>query len=237
MELTNENILLASLMGSKVIKQIPRFEAVQNELSKHVLPPVKFLPVNSAAQRVGDSENYSAGFDLWQNDAAIPKGRQFFPLSFYSQDEQTLWTLPWEPMINIEASNRIIKRDIAKKGAGLIGSIKERWSTDDYNITITGAFYGNKMQGQSSETYPRTDMDKLRDLLLTPAKIKVLCEPLQILNINHIVIESVSFPFTKGENVQAYEIKAVSDFPYNLIYKRKTGVLEVGMPVGGAPEV
>ena len=38
----------------------------------------------------------------------------------------------------------------------------------------------------------------------------------------------MSFPFTKGENVQAFEIRAVSDFPYNLIYKRKKGILTVG---------
>ena len=237
MKLTNENALLASLLGSKVVEQIPRFEAVQNELTKHVLSPVSFLPINNAVQRVGDPENYSGGFDLWHNDPARPEADQFFPFSFRSSTDENWWLLPWEPMINIEGSNVIAKRRIAKAGKNTIGSIKERWSTDDYNITITGAFFGNVILGRPAQTYPRQEMEKLRDYLLTAEAIQVLCEPLQILNINKIVIESVSFPFTKGENVQAYEIKAVSDFPYSLIYKRKTGVLEVGMPVGGAPEV
>ena len=49
----------------------------------------------------------------------------------------------------------------------------------------------------------------------------VYCEPLQLLGINRIVIEEMSFPFTKGENVQAYEISALSDFDFNLLLEEK----------------
>lgn len=234
MELTNENILLGSLMGSKVVEQIPRFQAVQNEAAKHVLPPVRFLPIINQPVRVG-YPNYQVENNedlLWKNDPVISEDNQFFPFSFRSSKDENWYLLPWEPMINIQGSNRIIKRYVAKAGKNLIGSIKERWSTDDYEITITGAFYGDKLLGKPSQTYPRRDMEKLRDYLLTAEAIEVLCEPLQILGINKIAIEAVSFPFTKGENVQAYEIRAVSDFPYNLIYKRKTGKLTVGETTG-----
>lgn len=230
MKLTNENALIASLMGSKVVEQIPRFAAVQNEISKHVLPPVRFLPILDQPVKVGyphynveNNEN-----ELWRNDNQISEENQFFPFSFRSSKDENWWLLPWEPIINISGGNIIVKRNIAKAGKNLIGSIKERWSTDDYEITITGAFYGDKMLGKPSQTYPRFEMEKLRNYLLTAEAIEVLCEPLQILNINKIVIESMSFPFTKGENVQAFEIRAVSDFPYNLIYKRKKGILTVG---------
>lgn len=234
MKLTNENALIASLMGSKVVEQIPRFAAVQNEISKHVLPPVRFLPILDKPSNIGYPDysypDYSLENELWQNDKPINVEDQFFSFGFYLEDEKTLWSLPWEPMINIQVPNRIIKRNIAKAGKNLIGSIKERWSTDDYEITITGAFYGDKMMGKSAQTYPRVDMENLRKLLLSPRSIKIESEPLQILGINRIVIESMSFPFTKGENVQAYEIKAVSDFPYELIYTRpkKKGILTVG---------
>lgn len=221
-------------MGSKVVEQIPRFQAVQNEASKHVLPPVRFLPIINQPVKVGYPDYQVENNEdlLWKNDPAISEDNQFFPFSFRSSKDENWYLLPWEPMINIQGSNRIIKRYVAKAGKNLIGSIKERWSTDDYEITITGAFYGDKLLGKPAQTYPRRDMEKLRDYLLTAEAIEVLCEPLQILNINKIVIESVSFPFTKGENVQAYEIRATSDFPYSLIYKRKTGTVNAGELTG-----
>lgn len=224
MGFTNENALIGALLGSKVVEQIPRFAAVQNEIVKHVLPPIRFLPILNQESNVG-YPNYAVENNedlLWKNDQNISEENQFFPFSFKNSTDENWWLLPWEPMINISGSNTIVKRNIAKVEKSFIGSIKERWSTDDYEITITGAFYGDKMLGKSSQTYPRFEMEKLRNYLLTAEALQVLCEPLQILNINKIVIESVSFPFTKGENVQAYEIKAVSDFPYDLIWENTT---------------
>ena len=220
MKLTNENILIGSLLGSKAIEQLPRFEAVQNELAKHVTPPISFLPLSSKKDSLADGDNYN-DVELWVTDKAKPESAQFFPLSFKSTADQDWYLLPWEPMINIDIPARIAERHIAKAGKNQIGSIKERWSLDDYNITITGAFYGHKIRGSVQETYPRYEMERLRNYLLSAEAIQVKCEPLQILNINKIAIMSVNFPFTKGESVQAYEIKAKSDFPYNLIYKRK----------------
>lgn len=227
MTLSNENMLIASLMGSQVVEQLPRFAAVENELSKHVLPPISFIPLNNKADELYTAQDFEP-VELWMNDKAKPESAQFFPFSFYSQDGKTRWTLPWEPLISITSHVRLIERNIAKSGDSLIGSIKERWSLDDYEITITGAFLGEKMKGKPAETYPRKDMEKLRDILLSPRAIKVECEALQILNITHLSIIDMSFPFTKGESVQAYEIKAKSDFPWNLIYKRKKGKIEVG---------
>lgn len=228
MKLTNENALIGSLLGSKAIEQLPRFEAVQNELAKHVSVPISFLPTINKQDSLADGENYN-DVELWMADKAKPESAQFFPFSFKRRDETDWYLLPWEPMINIEASTRIAERYIAKAGKNQIGSIKERWSLDDYNITITGAFYGQKIRGSMAETYPRYEMERLRDYLLTPEALDVKCEPLQILNINRVAITSVNFPFTKGESVQAYEIKAKSDFPYNLIYKRKKKyTVEVG---------
>lgn len=228
MKLTNENALIGSLLGSKAIEQLPRFEAVQNELAKHVSVPISFLPTINKQDKLATGEKYN-DVELWMADKAKPESAQFFPLSFKSTADKDWYLLPWEPLINIEASTRIAERYIAKAGKNQIGSIKERWSLDDFNITITGAFYGQKIRGSMAETYPRYEMERLRDYLLTAEAIQVKCEPLQILNINRVAITSVNFPFTKGESVQAYEIKAKSDFPYNLIYKRKKKyTVEVG---------
>jgi hypothetical protein len=76
---------------------------------------------------------------------------------------------------------------------------------------------GSILTGDVSECFPREDFEKLRDLLTYPKELYVKCEPLQLLGINRIVIEDMSLPFTKGENVQAYEIKGYSDSSYNLL--------------------
>jgi hypothetical protein len=234
MKLTNENILLASLLGSQVVKALPRFAAVQNEMAKHVLPPVPFLPLRNTEEF--RKEEQWPEHELWQNDEPLPEDRQFFPLSLRESptpiddegNEQPFYLLPWEPLINISGRNIIAKRHVAKSGSKLIGSIKERITTDDFDITITGALYGTKERGNNAETYPREDMERLRDFLLSAKRLEVRCEALQILGINYIVVEEMNFPFTKGENVQAYEIKAVSDFDWNLIYKKVRPVITTG---------
>ena len=129
--------------------------------------------------------------------------------------------LPYEPMLNITGKNSIVRRKVAKvkndKGVSLSGTIKERWTRDDYEITITGALIGSLLTGDIEECYPKNDFQKLKDYMIEAKRISVRCEPLQLLDIGHIVVEDFSFPFTKGENVQAYEIKAYSDFDYKLL--------------------
>ncbi|MDK7376066.1 DUF6046 domain-containing protein [Weeksella virosa] len=211
-------MLIASLLGSKVVEQIPRFEQVENYLETHVGVPIPFLPIRNEVV-VRDAERFDVQ-DVWNGPTPISKENQFFPFSFKKSDDTDWYLLPWEPMVNIEARNILTKRYVAKNGNLNIGSIKERWSADDYDITITGTLFGMKERGKVEETYPRKDMERLRDYLLAPEALEILCEPLQILGISRIVVESMSFPFTKGENVQAYEIKAVSDFEFNLLIEK-----------------
>lgn len=224
MRLTNENALIASLIGSKAIQSLPRFAAVQNEMAKHVLPPIPFLPIQN--QDVIQVDNWGSGHEHWMNVAPLDQSKQFFPFSFKKESEEQFYLLPWEPLISISAKNIIAKRYVAKSGGKMIGSIKERFATDDFQISITGALYGRKMIGNYEEAYPREDMQRLKDYLLTAERLEVLCEPLQLLGINYIVVEEMSFPFTKGEDVQAYEITAVSDFDWSLLYERKVGKLD-----------
>lgn len=215
MRLTNDNILIASLLGSKVVEQIPRFEQVENYLETHVGIPIPFLPIRNEVV-VRDAERFEP-MDAYNGPTPISQENQFFPFSFKKASEANWYLLPWEPMINIEGRTVLAKRYVAKNGKNNIGSIKERWSADDFDITITGTLFGMRERGTVAETYPREDMERLRDYLLSAEALEVQCEPLQILGINRIVIESMNFPFTKGENVQAYEIKALSDFDFQLL--------------------
>jgi len=214
MKLNQQDILYASLLGSQVTKSIPRFTAVQNQLMKHVLPPINFLPLQSQNVAVKEVSGDVRG-NLWQADAPTPEDGQFFPLSFVA-DDGVKYLLPYEPLVSIIGKNTIVRRNVAKAN-GVIGSVKERWNQADYEITITGALVGSIITGSVEDCYPRADFERLRDYMTTAQALTVYCEPLQLLGISKIVIEDFSFPFTKGENVQAYEIKAYSDFAYNLL--------------------
>lgn len=220
MPLNKTDILYASLLGSKAIKQVPNITLVQNELMKHVSSPFKILPTISQDINV-NSVNGEARDDVWQSDRPLSEEDQFFPLSFSIDDGNTYFLLPYEPLISIEGKNEIIRRKVAKStnsnGITVSGTVKERWNQDDFTITITGALYGSVMTGDVSQCYPVDDFIKLMDLLTAPKSIKVKCPPLELMGINQIVIEDYSFPFTKGENVQAYEIKAYSDKDYKLL--------------------
>lgn len=215
MKLTNENILIASLLGSKVVEKIPRFEKVANYMETHVGFPIPFLPIRNEV-KIEEVDGFEVGA-VGQGPTPLLEDQQFFPFSFKKPTEEQWFMLPWEPMLSIEGRNKVVRRYVAKQGTNNIGSVKERFSTDDFDITITGTLFGLQESGKPAETYPREDMERLREYLVSAEALEVRCEPLQILGINRIVVDSMSFPFTKGENVQAYEIKAWSDFDFQLL--------------------
>ena len=219
MEFNEKSILFASLLGSKVAQQIPRFETVQNEIGKRVLPPISFLPFKNNPVKINEPEgNFNPG-ELWMADAPKSESEQFFPFTFIDSETGEKFLLPYEPMLSISSKNNIVKRTVAKIGSEekQQGTVKERWSRDDFEIKITGVLIGSILTGDVSQCFPRNDFQKLRDILIKKKKWGIYCEPLQLLGINWIVVEEMNFPFTKGENVQAYEISVISDFEYSLL--------------------
>ena len=216
----NTDILFASLVGSKIVQMVPRLTAVQNELMKHVLPPIPFLPFRNS-EGIAVVEKTNDEQFTWEADRPVSEEQQFFPLSMSIDEGKTYFRLPYEPLISISGKNVIAKRRVAKWNAEnskqLTGTIKERWSQDDYEITITGALMGALEKGNYEDCYPRADFEKLKKVLTNSKEIWINCPPLELLGINKIVVDDFSFPFTKGENVQAYEIKACSDYSYNLL--------------------
>jgi len=221
MEFNEKSILFASLLGSKVAQQIPRFETVQNEIGKRVLPPISFLPFKNKPVKINEPEgNFNPG-ELWMADAPKSESEQFFPFTLIDELGRE-FLLPYEPMLSISSKNNIVKRTVAKADDFKYqGTVKERWSRDDYEIKITGVLIGSILTGDVSQCYPKEDFEKLKNFLEGKSSWMVYCEPLQLLGINRIVIEEMSFPFTKGENVQAYEISALSDFDFNLLLEEK----------------
>lgn len=134
------------------------------------------------------------------------------PLSMRLEGEDW-WLLPIEPMVTISGKNVIVKKQVSK--GSVRGSIKERWSQDDYSISIEGIFINPDGDG-----YPDEDVKELRRLC-EAGKVEVMCPLFEIFSIDQIVIESFDFPFTSGPENQAYKIQAVSDDIYKLLLKRE----------------
>lgn len=216
--MTNQDILFASLMGVDSIAMLNRLGVVQNELSKRVLPTIPFLPLNNNPTFTS-KDYYSLTAENYASDKQKPEGEQFFPLSFSFTPDSKKWLFPFEPMLSISSGNNLIKRNVAKQGDKFRGSVKERWSAKDWDITITGVLYGDYLIGSPEDCYPKKMMQDLFSFLKYAKELYVYSYPLEMLDINKIVIEDYSFPFSKGENVQAFDIKAVSDDVYDLLVK------------------
>ncbi len=121
------------------------------------------------------------------------------------------WTFPVEPLVSISGGNVISKRVVAK-GKGR-GTIKERWSQDDYAVTIEGVF----INLDNANVYPESDVRKLRDLCEAKEALEIECDLLKIHDITRITITSWDIPFTKGEANQRFTISALSDDLFDLL--------------------
>ena len=217
MALDNQDLLFAGLMGSKAVTLIQNANILNNELSNRVLPVIPFLPLkdqNNVLNKPGRAINLE---ENWTTRDSIEEQKQFFPLSFSFTENGQKWLFPYEPMMNISSGNSIVKRNVAKQGEKLIGTIKERWSRKDFDITITGVLIGSIMQGKPEDCFPRDQFQKLFEFLKYSKEIFIYSYPLELAEITKVVVEDYSFPFTKGENVQAYELKLTSDFSYELL--------------------
>lgn len=214
MQLTNNNILLASLLGSKSVQQISDFGEIQKVLEEKNLPLLPAIQMDKSG-------------NIWESDKPLPESKQFFPFTFKNV-EGSNYLLPFEPLLSISSKNEIVKSDVAKGNRIIIGAdgskrstifegtIKERFSRGDFDLRLSGVLIGPKLIGRSHETFPKDDFSKLNRLLCKAQKWEVFCEPLSLLGITYVVVESFNFPFSKGENLQAYEINLTSDFEFNL---------------------
>ncbi len=211
------DILFASLMGSKALDLLGNITVLDNQLTKHVLPPIPFLPFQNKTGIT--TVNSDINTNHWNANQPLSQKQQYFPLLFSFSENGTKWLFPFEPLVSISGSHTIIKRRVAKKTTG--GTIKEHWGQNDYEITITGALYGEIERGNYEDTYPRILMQELFDFLRKAGFIYVFSDQLNTLGILKIVIEEYSFPFTNGENVQAFEIKACQDTGYKLLTELK----------------
>lgn len=238
--MNNNDILFAALVGTKLMSIKERLVYVENGIDKNVLPSINFLPIRSAKNNVVQSDENDLKYEVWKEPTAVNPEKQFFPLGLsYKQKDGTFsepWYLPFEPMITIEGRNTLTRKSVSKTtevsiplfGANVDiaehrlplgytrGTVKERLSPDDYVISVTGILFGKALIGNREDCFPVADFEKLRNILESKSEVQVFSFPLEKLGINYIAIEGFSFPFTKGENTQAYHFTAYSDTPNTL---------------------
>ena len=139
-------------------------------------------------------------------------GDNFFqcPLSFMIDGEE--WRLPVDPLVSVNGKNVIKRRYVAKSSNR--GSIKECWSQDDYEISISGVIIAEDAEKLA------VHLSNLRKVCNMAESVEVVSEFLndpRTFGINRIAIESYDFPFTKGLENQSFTIKAYSDDSYKLL--------------------
>ncbi len=165
----------------------PLFSAVGN-LKNQILPSTPLGTINALVE---------------QYKKTLIGTEMLMPLKLGVPQKQT-WEVPTEPMVSIKGGHRISRRYPNRSTQG--GSIKERWSSDDYGITIKGALINFK-----EEKYPEDQVKRLREVCEYKGSIKVENTLFRIFGIERIVINDYDIPFTKGLPVQGYTINAYSD--------------------------
>lgn len=133
------------------------------------------------------------------------------PLRLQAEEEGAPeWLLPWEPMVSVTGRNVIVSRQVSK--GRVRGSIKERWTQDDYGVRIEGILLGDGK-------YPSEDVGRLR-ALCEAGRLRVIHPLLEVYGITRLVIESWEMPHTAGAGNQNYIIQAKSDDIHALLLGR-----------------
>lgn len=168
------------------------------------IPPYIILPKKDIITTVYDAN------EIMEDYSAVGVIHSQMPLRVKRSGDKEWFTFPIEPLVTISGKNIITRRTVAKSKEK--GTIKERWSQDDYDVTIQGV-----MTDAEQEKYPKGYIKKLLALFNERQAVEVEQEILLIFGIKCLAIENASFPHTKGLNNQNFEIKAYSDSPAELL--------------------
>ena len=159
-----------------------------------------------------DGDDYkSSNIRFGEGQFAVP-----FRLALASSPDE-VFTLPLDPVVAINGSNAIVKREIAKavvNGDEIRGTVKELWTQDDWKISVSGVLTTTGDADNESVNYY---VYKLTQLLTAKETLIVECDVLNnTFGITRVVVESYDFPFTKGVENQSFSFSLLSDDSYNL---------------------
>ena len=177
----------------------------------------KNLGYLSAAKTIPDSSEFNVETmtDEELEDVVRTNARgipMVLPLRFQLEESGSEeWLFPLEPIISLNGQNILTRRHVSK--GTIKGSIKERWTQDDYTVRIEGLLMGEDGK------YPEEDVSRLK-AFCEAGHVKALNPLLEIFGISQLAIESWDIPFTSGTTNQNYTIQAYSDDIYKLLLSR-----------------
>lgn len=189
-------------MNSKVVRH-DEVSLALNELGLHpqgyALPlgvPFRYVPtVRSEGGRVS---SYGSNVNLCQDYLALRS----------EQGQEYCFRL--DPILAVSGKNIIARRYVAK--GSLQGTVKESWSQDDYDITISGVLIGDEAKDLNGQ------VQALQSMLVCGESLAVVNDLLNDgYGITRLVVDSFQFPHTKGLQNQAYTIKCYSDSSINIL--------------------
>lgn len=189
-------------MNSKVVRH-DEVSLALNELGLHpqgyALPlgvPFRYVPtVRSEGGRVS---SYGSNVNLCQDYLTLRS----------EQGQEYCFRL--DPILAVSGKNIIARRYVAK--GSLQGTVKESWSQDDYDITISGVLIGDDAKDLNGQ------VQALQSMLVCGESLAVVNDLLNDgYGITRLVVDSFQFPHTKGLQNQAYTIKCYSDSSINIL--------------------
>ncbi len=149
---------------------------------------------------------YGAAQVLNIRTVEMPYDKMVVPVTFKLDSDSEGFTFPLDPLVSISGKNSIVCRNIARYDNMIRGTIKEKWNTNDWEISIAGLLISD--ENHTVEDY----LYKLRHYIEADTNIKLICPYIEkCYDITRIVIESYDFPFTKGEENQTFTLKCKSD--------------------------
>jgi hypothetical protein len=118
------------------------------------------------------------------------------------------------PVISINAGKNIVETTLTERQ----GTVKELVSSGDWEITIRGLIIGE------NGGFPEDEMQEMVDLFHVDKAVEIKSALTDLVLIrsdrkgeSSVVIKELTFPEVKGiMNVRPYELKLVSDAPFNL---------------------
>jgi hypothetical protein len=124
------------------------------------------------------------------------------------------WYLPY-PVISISSRKTIIETPLTERR----GTVKELINIQDYEIVVRGFIIGK------GNEFPESDVTTLRSIYEQNVELSIECPLTDIFLLrpdrsgsDHVVIRELYFPAITGvKNIRPYELRMLSDEPFNLI--------------------
>lgn len=204
----------------KYINDATNLSKVTQQATGFALPPI--IPLrNVVTVKGGKSVEGSTELQNRLKSGLVENTNWIVPLTFdaFSYKENgtrrkiDLFELPLDPVISFSSKNIIKRRYVAKKKTR--GSIKEYWSLDDWEISITGIIIEEDAEKRTKY------LQRIREICEAPCAVPVICDLFNSMEIHNLAIESYDFPFTAGEENQAFVLKCYSDETYTLLVQKQ----------------